>query len=248
MFDAATTRDAMRHAEKEYPREACGVVTDAGYEPAVNVAECPEKDFALDTSWYRERERRVKAIIHSHPDGNLFPSAADMRGQETTAVPWGIIVTQLSNRIPTRPTVAATRPFFWGDQLPTPDFIGRSFRHGVTDCYSLIRDWYRAVRNISLPVYPRDWSWWEKGDDLYQRFFADAGFYRLDDEAPREVGDVFLAAIRSKVPNHGGIALGEGQILHHPGETRLGFSPGHLSLRQPVIDYKPFIKFWIRYR
>ena len=32
--------------------------------------------------------------------------------------------------------------FWWGDKLPRAPLIGRGFRHGIHDCYSLIRDYY----------------------------------------------------------------------------------------------------------
>jgi cell wall-associated NlpC family hydrolase len=45
-------------------------------------------------------------------------------------------------------------PFFWGDSLPIAPLEGRPWRMGVYDCYGLMRDWYRAKRNILLPNRP----------------------------------------------------------------------------------------------
>ena len=57
--------------------------------------------------------------------------------------------------------------------------VGCTPQTGVSDCYSLIRDWYRTERGIALPEFPRDWEWWEYGGDLYAMGFAEAGFVKL---------------------------------------------------------------------
>lgn len=39
------------------------------------------------------------------------------------------------------------------------------------------------------------------------------GFFQIKDEPKR--GDIILMNIKSKVPNHAGVYLGDGQMLHH---------------------------------
>ena len=59
-------------------------------------------------------------------------------------------------------------------------------------------------------------------------------------------GDIFVAQMRASVPNHGGIYLGDGLILHHPA----GHAPldhGRLARTEPLQRYRPFIVFWLRY-
>lgn len=244
MFEATIIRAAMRHAEQEYPNESCGVVTAQGYVPAMNIAGDPKTDFAIDEKWFDEQN--ALAVLHSHPDGNEYPSESDMRGQLSTDIPWGIIPTRKFVRSEEDFTIHASPPFFWGKGVPIPELLQRGFRHGVTDCYELIRDWYKLERAITLPVYPREWGWWENGGDLYNTLFADAGFRRKKDHEDLAIGDVFLAQLNSSKLNHGGVYIGNGQVIHHPGETRRGYAPDRLSLRDPLISYKPFIRFWIR--
>ena len=213
---AAVTAAVQADAIVRYPKESCGFVTPTGYVPMANTAADPQNAFKIPTrAWLKHQ---VLAVVHSHPDGPDVPSASDMRGQIDSAVPWGLVVTD-GERV--------SEPYWWGagiaDDVP---LVGRRFRHGPTgtdgrgDCYACIRDWYRMERAISLPEVPRDAAWWRDGGDLYREGFGKAGFVDLG--SPQDhlrdfaVGDVLLFQIRSDVPNHGGIYIGDGRMIHHP--------------------------------
>ena len=157
-------------------------------------------------------------LVISHPDDSasdnpdplLFtPSAAEMRAQMALAVPFAVVVCTGS---------AAYVPWWFGDQRPTPGLIGRPFRHGVTDCYSFVRDWYRLEYGLRIPDFPRDWEWWKKGQDLYGQGFHRAGG-RCIDPADARPGDVVLCRIRSRVPNHAVVLMPDGWVGHHFGST-----------------------------
>jgi hypothetical protein len=242
VFASEVIAAIKQHALEAFPEEACGVVLAEGYRPLDNTAAEPLRDFRIAPKVYAGLEARILAVVHSHPcddpEGGRrlkrgfwpdCPTAADMRQQIATAKPWGITVTDGQ---------AATEPFWFGDQAPRPPLIGRAFRHGVDDCYSLIRDWYAETRGIRLPEFPRDDDWWNAGGDLYRDGFESAGFARVGAEEVR-AGDVFLAQVRSSVPNHGGVYLGRGLGLHH--------LPGRLSRREPILRWQRFVTHWLRY-
>ncbi|MGE0256802.1 MAG: C40 family peptidase [Alphaproteobacteria bacterium] len=229
MLGTGVTDAARAHALAEHPHESCGVVVGGRYIPVTNSADEPCAGFVMPPSAWIEHGP-VEAVLHSHTDGSDWPSAADMRGQIASAVPWGIVVTDGRT---------AASPFWWGDGVQTPPLVGRPFRHGVTDCYSLIRDWYRLERDILLPDFPRDPDWWLAGGDLYRDGFPRAGFVQLPAGAAHEPGDVFLGALRGRVPHHGGIWLGHGLILHHL-ERRL-------SRREPLGGWRKFVTHWLRH-
>lgn len=94
-------------------------------------------------------------------------------------------------------------------------YTGRKFVHGVTDCYSLIRDFYKNEYGIELNDYNRENFWWDHGKNLYMDNFRNEGFYLLGDSDETQVGDVFLIALGSEVPCHGAIYIGENKILQH---------------------------------
>lgn len=94
-------------------------------------------------------------------------------------------------------------------------YIGRKFVHGSTDCYGLIRDFYKEEFGIELTDYARCDNWWNEGKNLYMDNFKNEGFYLLDDMEEPQFGDIFLIALGCSVPSHGAIYVGENKILQH---------------------------------
>jgi cell wall-associated NlpC family hydrolase len=243
----AAVQDLRQHALDAHPQECIGFLDQDGlYVRLDNLSGQPE---ARATADHRVIARELaagnlRALCHSHPGGPDCPSEADMRSQAEMEVPFVIVTTNGQ---------ATAAPFAWGDQLVDSDpLVGRPFRHGVRDCYALIRMWWWRERGVLLPDYPRSWEWWlpdRPGEkDLYRRYFADAGFYRIDQRDARQ-GDVWFAAVRSQVPNHAGIYLDGGLVLHHP-SSGLPFDPTRLSKREPIGRWVPFIRgagdLWVR--
>jgi proteasome lid subunit RPN8/RPN11 len=230
------------HALAEHPRECVGLIDRAGaYVLLANLSDTPEKTARAD---HRELARRMsagdlRAFCHSHPGGPDCPTASDMRAQMEMEVPFIIVSTNGE---------ATAAPFAWGDELlDERPLVGRSFRHVTDDCYSTIRAWWERERGVLLPDFPREWEWWldktpgEK--DLYRRYFRDAGFSPVS-ATDVDVGDVWLAAVRSEVPNHAGVYLGNGLTLHHV-SSGLPYDPGRLSKREPVARWGPWITQWV---
>lgn len=237
MITPALTCAIQAHALAAYPEEACGVIKNDAYLRCRNVAADRRESFRIAVKRLASL-MPFEAIVHSHPDGPNCPSADDMRQQVATGVPWILVSTDGQN---------CTPPFVFGDGTPIPTLIGRGFRHGVTDCYALIRDAFRLNRGIVLPEFPRDWEWWQQGGDLYRDGFAAAGLRRLTESEQPAPWDVFLAQTpKSPVPNHGGIYLGNGEILHHL-TARHPVDPTRLSAREPGSRWQAYVTHWLRY-
>ena len=66
-----------------------------------------------------------------------------------------------------------------------------------------------------LPDFERHDDWWHRGEDLYMRHYAGAGFRPLAYREAVETGDVIVMQVRAPEPNHAGIYLGDGRMLHH---------------------------------
>lgn len=94
-------------------------------------------------------------------------------------------------------------------------YVGRAFVHGDTDCYGLIRDFYKDEFGIELTNYARNDGWWNEGQNLYIDNFKKEGFYLLDDMEESQFGDLFLIALGCSVASHGAIYIGENKILQH---------------------------------
>lgn len=226
-----------QQAAEAYPLEAVWLVTGSGIRQVENIHDEPESHFRLSREDVIKAEiEGLLAVIHSHPDREDVPSAADMRGQIATDVPWGLLSCDAEAASPIR---------WWGTE-ERPPLVGRPFVHGVTDCYALIRDFYWLEKGISLPEYPRDWQWWDQGQNLFVEGFERAGFKRVKSEEAKP-GDVWLAKIRSKVVNHGGILLDAGLMLHQIGSPKHPVDHSRLSAREPIGRYLQFVTHWLRY-
>ena len=223
MFGKEVDAEILARA-MESDHEICGVIVDDVPVFLDNIAEDPENDFLI-----KETPENAQAIFHSHPGGPFYPSDLDMRQQYATMLPWAIACTHPRHN----------EVFWFGDGVPKPPLIGRPFRHGVTDCYELIRDFYAQVHSINLPHVPREWGWWHEGQTLYEDYFREVGFTPTDFHNVRP-GDGLLISIRSKTPNHAAVYIGDGLMLHHIGGNN-GHDPFRLSTVEPVARWTPFI-------
>lgn len=199
--------DAVKHAQEAFPRESCGlVVVRKGrekYVPCRNVAN-NKHSFVIDPEDYANAEDMgaVIKVVHSHPKSAPKPSESDLIGCEKSGLPWIIVNPQNCEHYEFEPT---------GYELP---LMGRKFQHGVIDCYTFIRDYYKQVLNIDIPDFDRADNWWQGGENLYLDGFESAGFVEVDKDDIQE-HDVLLMQVISPVPNHGAIYVGNGKIQHH---------------------------------
>ncbi len=207
------------HAEREYPRECCGVIAQKSrvvkYFPCRNIAETPEEHFVLSPEDYAAAEDwgTVTGIIHSHPNATTQPSELDKAQCDALGVPWYIVSWPEGDLRTVQPR---------GD-LP---LSGRPFVLGFTDCWGLVMSWFRQERGIDLPDYRVDYPWWEQGENRYADNWREAGFIQVDDPQP---GDLIVMQVQAPVANHAGILLADNMLLHH--------LYGHLSQRVPYGGY-----------
>ena len=200
-------RQIIAHAEQENPRESCGLVCIINgkqkYFPCRNIGVGTD-NFVLDPEDYDKADTagEIVAVIHSHPNMSAKPSQADLVACEASGLPWFIV----------------GYPSLVWEYLEPKGYIaplvGREWTHGILDCYSIIRDWYKQERNIELPEFDRHDEWWKAGQNLYLDNILKVGFNPIEQKDLQE-GDVILMTIGSSVPNHGALYLGNGVILHH---------------------------------
>ena len=197
--------DALAHARTDYPRESCGLlIIRKGrevYWPCRNLAR-GDDHFIIDPDDYAaaEADGEVVAVVHSHVNIPPMPSQADLVSCEATGLEWHIVSVPNGTWHSFKPS---------GYVAP---LVGRVFSHGVLDCFSVIRDWYRQERGIELLDFDRSDGWWERGGNLYLDNFGKAGFSVCED---LHEGAVLLMQLGSPVPNHAAIYLGDDLILHH---------------------------------
>lgn len=241
---------AQTDAREKFPNESCGFIVGDRYFACHNLSETPLTDFEIDDPRYDAavKSGSLKAIIHSHPNGPIFPTQHDMEQQIATDVPW-VIITLNAETI--------GKIVAWGDKLPMAPILGRPFVHGVFDCYSAIRDVFRAGSErlkafeigwpfppIELAQVPRDDNWWQSDQDLYRDHLQTQGFTIISRSEARP-GDGFLVKVGDSRANpkgrlnHAGLLVDHNQILHH--------LPGRLSRREPAGVWGRAADIWVRH-
>jgi len=196
--------EIISHAKREAPRESCGlIIVKRGiqvYIPCRNISD-DETHFAIHPQDYADAEDKgeIVSIVHSHPSGNP-PSEIDRNRCDRTGISW--LVASLDG------TYSEIKPK--GYKAP---LIGREWVHGVYDCYSLVQDYYRQAHNIHLPDCQRQENWWERGFNVILDNFMNLGFVEVKDIKPY---DGVIMKIASPVPNHCGVILPDGNLLHQP--------------------------------
>ncbi len=237
LFSRQLINEMQAHALAEFPKIAVGFISGWTFHklPSIEVGETNKEStwqmiYESELLNDKRRKRFLRFIVFSRPCMVNFPNDREMREQLISGAPWMYIHTD---------GVDCMDPIVWGKGAPYWPLIGRPFRHAITDCYSLIRDYYWLEHKIFLEEFPRDWFWWEseyradylgEPKDLYTENFQSQGFEPFSDMNDLRPGDSLLMKLNSPSVNHAVIYVGDGKILHH------------VSSAMPV-DYKRVSKY-----
>ena len=201
--------EALNHAKIEDPKECVGLLLNIRgkekYFPCSNLSMTAPQCFIIDPEDYVKADNtgEIKAIVHSHPVTPPFPSEADKLGCEQSKLPWHIVNPKTEQ---------------WGYYEPCgykPPLKGRPWVWGVTDCWSLVRDFYKEEKGIELLDYERPVTPQEFNDvPLFERYAERTGFKELDPNETLKNGDILLMSIMYNTLNHVAIFL-DGDVLHH---------------------------------
>ena len=202
-------QDALVHAKNQDPKESCGLLIDVKgkekYFPCKNLSTYSQQCFIIDPEDYAKAEDsgKILAVIHSHPVTSPVASQADMISCEESGVIWHIVNPKTEQ---------------WGFYKPSgykPPLIGRHWVWGITDCWSLVRDWYKEILGITL----RDWNRPTTPEEfienpMFEKCAWRTGFRQLRPEEKLENGDLLFMSIMATGLNHVAIFL-DGDVLHH---------------------------------
>ena len=152
----------------------------------------------------REAEESVVAIVLKKTDDNVSTLELEERTELNDSKILFVTVGSSKN---------ISEVFIPNEYFENAKYEGRPFLHGLFDCYTLIRDYYKREFNIFLPTnMQRNWNWWSQGENLY---VDNAKYHRFEEVTDIKKHDVLVMKIGSPVPNHGAIYLGNNKILHH---------------------------------
>lgn len=211
---SGTIKSILKHAEQDYPNEACGVVVITSdkkevYVKCENIAEDPKNDFKISPESFAAADDlgEVVGICHSHPDATSRPSSHDLAVMSTNRQ---IEIDIDPNIQPTPWHIVSWPEGDYRQVIPEvrENILGRPFVHGFWDCWQSCADYYKTYHGLEFERFERKDGWWEDpdGPSLYLDQFEKAGFYEV---TTPEVGDMMVMQIgRSYHANHAGIYLG----------------------------------------
>jgi len=200
---------ALEHAKAEAPHEACGLLVVVKgrerYWPCKNL-QTEADQFLLDPEDYANAEDtgEILAVVHSHPNCSPQPSEADKISAEKSGLIWHIVQ-------PHEGTWATYQPCGY-----QPPLVGRPWVWDVSDCWTLVRDWYQRewaleLRDWDRPATPDEFN----ADPLFERCYEETGFKEVDRADGFKVGDALLMALGTPGLSHCAVYLGDGMILQH---------------------------------
>lgn len=224
------------HALACFPNEACGLICAGEFMACENLSDTPEISFEIDPTLIASRDD-IDYVVHSHTKGfgrssldPRTPSKEDMEGQIATDLPWAIAYCDGKT---------VTDAITFGDKV-RPPLEGRECVINVSDCLTLVTDYYAQEYGIHLPAIPRAVDWVERGEDLINENLTRFGFTQVS-PVDAKPGDVVLFKLpRSSVADHLGVYLGGDRVLH--------LLWGRLSCIESLSTYVRFIDKVVRHK
>ena len=225
-----------------YPEEGCGVVLNKKFVSCDNVAEDRENDFRIRRGDYLKHElnSKIEAVVHSHtitgPTHNFdqrTPSMADMAGQKSTAVPWGIVACEGEN---------VTIPLWFGLDMPAP-IEGRFYVHNVYDCLTCVLDYLKINFGISCESVPRPMEWDALSKNLIVDNVETCGFEFLPSSTKQSDlrhGDAILFKIQANYVNHCGVITEDGMFMHQ--------LQGRFTKKDHIAKWNKQIAMYVRHK
>ena len=200
---------ALVHAKDQDPKESCGLLLNIKgkekYFPCRNLSMTAFQCFIIDPEDYIKADNTgdIIAVVHSHPVTPPVPSQSDKVACEQSGLVWHIVNPKTES---------------WGYLKPTgykAPILGREWAWGVTDCYTLVRDWYKEKLDIDLINWQRPTTLEDfNKKPMFEKCAEETGFRELRPDEKLIDGDLLFMSIFSNNLNHVAIFI-DGDVLHH---------------------------------
>jgi len=210
--------EVKNHAETTTPEECCGlfISTKDGTKrlPSKNASPYDKKhSFKIDANSLLIAETSGKIIGYYHSHNSL-----DTAGVFSELDLKNIRIHRLFSLIYN----TARNQFYLLDDYNKAKYIGRAFQIGVSDCYSLLQDYFSKELNIKLSDYKRDSKWFRTSPSIWIKNLDKESFsivmagkdFEYSKLQPNDV--ILMFGYDASFPSHGAVFLGNGLILHHP--------------------------------
>lgn len=230
----------IRQITANLEQESCGFVLENGrILPLENVASDPKNHFEISSHDYLEYRHQVVAIYHTHyrEDQPARLSYQDIFGSKACCLPYWLYHTSFDawdyfdphglHPYPLEQKVAK-------DPKNIDFYIGWRWEYNRSDCFTLLRSYYKGMLRISIRDYVRDPdpnSFLSEHWDRYRKELHKEGFRAIAPNESPQKHDVILMRINGENPHHIGILVESDRFIHN-------FGGDHLS---SVVKFN---KYW----
>jgi proteasome lid subunit RPN8/RPN11 len=194
-----------QHANENRDEECCGyVVLSNDVLQTVkgrNIAENRKEHFVIDPYSYLKAFCTGKIVASYHSQKPLEFSEKDVVNSEGHKLPM-ILFSLDTNKINIYNPIGNYNKY-----------VGKPYKLGSSDCFSIIRNYYKNELNIDIKDYPRDVNWVSKPGNDYERYYQDEGFFQVEDLAKNDI--ILLKFPQFDHCSHAVIYMGNDIILHH---------------------------------
>jgi len=237
IFDASILEAIASHADREPLQEVCGlIVQDGDTITAVefeNVSPDPKNIFAYDKAAYKKvvlSGVEILASYHSHWSDEQLAVLGfdDVCWSKKTRIPY--LLFHAIDRTFDYFDPADLNPFPLQQRNGSPQsvdyYLGWMWMWGRSDCYTLMRHYYRGMLGIDLADYERSHSPMRQHLHPYKSFdegMPEIGFKQLPSGATLQDHDVVLMAIKGDVSHHCAVIVDAAQkhMIHLYNDERL---------------------------
>jgi len=200
------------HALDTPNEEVCGLIVKDGRDyrtlRSTNIAFNRKHFFKIDPLLFIDAESKrfkIEAVYHSHPNEKKSFSLFDKINADTNN--YNLVL--YHNK---------TDSFDLYEPQKNP-YIGRNFKLGVDDCFTILKDVYQKELGIKINEIFRD-KYWIKKDNLINCSYEKEGFVRIlegfvNNNELKPFDCIINKSDKFDFASHILIYLGNGKILHH---------------------------------
>ena len=205
------------HALLESPNEVCGLISfnSTKFEP--EVYKCKNKHlnkqirFTIDPSDYLKVSLTGKILgyYHSHYKGGKFSEFDKLNAFQHKLLAYLYAVDE-DNFYEYKP-----------ENINYP-YFGRQFEYVKSDCFTLIRDYYKNELNIEITNFNRNIDWKRNNPSLIYENIGKENFILIHEgknpplDLLQKNDIILLKDLKDKFPSHLGIYLEDQLFLHQP--------------------------------
>ena len=231
-LDPKCVEDAIAHAKRDFPNEACGAIINGTYVPFKNAHPEPYKAFLINDQKFFEHYilNEVECLVHSHNDSNMA-SLLDQQQQIELNIP-SLIINLRSNSV--------MDCIVFGEDKIAP-LEGRPFFYGAFDCIKLVQDYMKLILDIDLPTVPHDWEFWLTKNTLFEDWIgSNNNFHEVELKDVKEHDLLFYNISGLRMLNHVAVVINNNKEVYH-------HMINNVSGRYPINYQRKYLRKVMRY-